>query len=253
MKKYYRGNAIYDLIESTYNFRYTSENLWILVYGNREADPKVILLLSGYSKDDYESKSLTTKESEMLIYTEQISHKSGVPFLYVRFNGDASKLTDVKIMVTGKFKTISTDEYRNILVGFGIQQNNRSCSKPINSQASNVYHLWQKDCGLDIITSDIDLMYVDSELDITDVYELKRSYIPMDDWAPYSNDFNNFILLSKLFEPCKINFYILFNQYQKFPYVDDINKLKIYKVTCDGKLNLENQGIKDLADFLLRK
>ena len=84
MSEYYRGNAIYDLIESTHNFRYTTENLWILVYGNRDCDPKVILLLSAYKNENYESKTLTPKESEIMIYTEQISHKSGVPFIYFR-------------------------------------------------------------------------------------------------------------------------------------------------------------------------
>ncbi len=130
MAQYYKSNAIYDLIESTRNFRYTTENLWILIYGNRDCDPKVILLLSGYCNDDYESKTLTTKESEMMIYTEQLSYKSGVPFLYVRFNQDAKILSDVKIMVGGRFKSISLAEYVNILVGFGIQKTDSDRKTP---------------------------------------------------------------------------------------------------------------------------
>ena len=251
MTKYYKGNAIYNLIESTHKFRYATENLWILVYGNRDCDPKVILLLSGYSVDEYESKTLNTKESEMLIYTEQISHKSKVPFIYVRFNKDSDVLSEVKIMVAGRFRSIDLDEYSNILVGHGIQKNDLACKKPINSRASNVYHKWQIQCGLDITTSDIDLMRVSSDLDITDIYELKRSYIPMEKWEPYREDYNNFILLRKLLSSCNINFYIIFNQYHKNPYVEDIHKVKLYKVEYTDKLNIKNLGVSDISDFLL--
>ena len=251
MSEYYRGNAIYDLIESTHNFRYTTENLWILVYGNRDCDPKVILLLSAYKNENYESKTLTPKESEIMIYTEQISHKSGVPFIYVRFNNDSEKLNEVKIMMNGRFKSISLDEYVNVLIGFGIQKNSQSCKKPINSHASNLYHLWQVNCGLDITTSDIDLMRVNSELEITEVYELKRSFISIEKWEPYSADFNNFILLSKLFTRCGVSFYIMFNQYQKSPFKDDIEKVKLYKVIYEKELKIINLGILNISSFFL--
>lgn len=251
MTKYYKGNSIYELIESTHNFRYASDDLWILVYGNRECDPKVILLLSEYSENEFESETLKTKESEIMIYTEQISHRSGVPFLYVRFNKDASQLKEVKIMMSGKFRSISLEEYTNILVGYGIQKDNLVSKKPINSHASNVYHLWQINSGLDIITSDIDLMHINSNMDITDVYELKRSYIDINKWEPFPADFNNFILLSKLFNKSNINFYIMFNQYHKLPYVDDIKVVKLYKVKFEDKLVIESLGKLDISDFLL--
>jgi hypothetical protein len=251
MDNFYKGNAIYNLIESTHSFRFTNENLWIVVYGNREAEPKVLILLSGYSNNDYESNTLTTKESEMLIYTKQISNKSKVPFLYVRYNYDSKKLYSLKIMVSDKINTVTMEEFVKILVGYGIQKNNRGSYKPINSKASNIYHLWQVNCGLDIITSDIDLMRVNSNLDITDVFELKRSFISIDKWEPFSNDYNNFILLSKLFNPCKIRFYLLFNQYYKAPYFDDINKLKVFKLSFENKLFIENYGLYTLSNFLL--
>ena len=251
MQKFYTGNAIYSLLDSAKNYKYTAENLWILVYGNRDCDPKVILLLSGYENEMYEHKALKQEESEIMIYAEQISKKSGVPMLYVRFNKDLPQINEVQIMVNGRFKKISLEEYTNILTGYGILKNNQSCKKPINSKASNVYHLWQINCGLDITTSDIDLIKIDDNLEITEVYELKRSTIKMEEWEPFSNDFNNFILLSKLLSKCKINFFIMFNEYRKNPFYDDISKFKLYKVTYDEKLNLENIGNKTLIEFFL--
>lgn len=253
MQKFYTGNAIYQLLDSTKNYKYTAENLWILVYGNRDCEPKVILLLSGYENSIYESKSLKQEESEIMIYAEQISKRSGVPMLYVRFNKDLPKINEVQIMVNGRFKKISLDEYTEILTGFGILKNNIGCKKPINSKASNVYHLWQINCGLDITTSDIDLIKIDDNLDITDVYELKRSTIKMDEWEPFSNDYNNFILLSKLLSKCNINFYIMFNEYRKTPFYDDISMFKFYKVNYNKQLILENLGKKSLLDFFLEK
>jgi hypothetical protein len=252
MANYYKGNAIYDLIKSTQNFLYTSDNLWILIYGNSDYDPKVILLLSGYSTLDYESTSLSTKESETLIYTQQLSKRSSIPFLYVRFNQDLHVLKEVKTMVSGRFQSINLDQYVNILIGFGIHKNNQRSKKPINSLASNVYHNWQFSCGLDITTSDIDLLHVDSNFNITHAFELKRSFIAIEKWEPYPADYGNFILLSKLFKSCAIEFLILFNQYHKVPFLDDITKVKIYNVKYEKKLSLDYLGLMNISDFFLR-
>lgn len=252
MQNFYSGNAIYRLLDSAQNFKYTTENSWILVYGSRECEPKVILLLSAYENELYESKTLRQEESEIMIYVEQLSKKSGVPMLYVRFNKDSTKTIDVQIMINGRFKKINMDEYTDILTSFGIVKNNTNCKKPINSKASNVYHLWQINCGLDITTSDIDLIKINDNMDIIDVYELKRSTIKMDEWEPYSNDFNNFILLSKLLSKCKINFYILFNEYHKNPFYDDISLFKLYEVSYTDKLNLKKLGKVTLLDFFLK-
>lgn len=251
MSKFYTGNAIYNLIESTQNFKYTSDNLWLLVYGDRKCEPKIIICLSGYSKEEYKNETLNEKELEMFYYANQISKKSKVPFLYVRFNKDDNSLKEVVIIETEKFKTISLEDYINILIKTGIQKHNQSSKKPINSKASNVYHLWQINSGLDIITSDIDLMYVNSGMEIKNVYELKRSYITMDKWKPYPADYNNFILLSKLFIPCDINFYIMFNQYYKDPYKDDIRLVKLFKVEYRNELIIEDLGESHITDFLL--
>lgn len=95
MSEYYRGNAIYDLIESTHNFHYTTENFWILVYGNRDCDSKVILLLSAYKNENYESNANTKRVGNNDIYRTN-SHKSVVPFIYVRFNVSVNDFDVIK-------------------------------------------------------------------------------------------------------------------------------------------------------------
>src|SRR5690554_4865851 len=131
MSKFYTGNAIYKLIESTQNFKYTSDNLWLLVYGDRKCEPKIIIVLSGYSKEEYKNESLNEKELEMFYYANQISKKSKVPFLYVRFNKDNNSLKEVVIIEMEKLKTISLEDYINILIKTGIQKHNQSSKKPI--------------------------------------------------------------------------------------------------------------------------
>ncbi|HZJ89376.1 MAG TPA: hypothetical protein VFD05_01660 [Bacilli bacterium] len=251
MTKYYSGNSIINLISSVQKLKYPPENIWILVYGNRKCDPKVILLLSGYSRNDYNSMKLNRAEKGMLFYVKQLSERTGVPYIYVRFNRDETNISEVYTLKREKLIRIKLDKYIEKIESFGIERSYQASKKPINSKASNSYHLWQINSGLDIITTDIDLMRVNQDLQITEVYELKRSTLDIDKWKPYPADFNNFIMLSKLLNKAQIKFYILFNQYRKEPFVDDIKTIKLYEVMHDEKLEIKFIVKQNISDFLL--
>lgn len=228
---FYRRNSFVDILENAKSYKILKEGQWLLVYGDRENKPKVLIYLSEYDNLNYENRSLKHDESEFLLYTEKLSKISNIPYLYVRFNKDFQILNEVMIMEHGRFLKLTIDEYKEIIIRYGIIKNNKISKKQINSKASSVYHVWQMNCGLDITTSDIDLFKVDKDSNILEILELKRSIIKMDDWEPFVADYNNFRLISNVIYQTNISFYIIFNDYYKKPvYYDDPSLLKIYKV-----------------------
>ena len=247
---FYKGNAIYDLIKSVNNFYHTDKNSWILLYGDSNFNPKVILFLSGYSNLDYESKTLSYSEGVTKTLCENLSQKSKIPFLYVRFNQDKGWLDELIIYKSNEFIKMNINDYVNLLVSFGLDKSSVGSTKQINSRASSIYHIWQFNCGLNIKTSDIDLLYIEDKL-IKYVFELKRSFISLDRWKPFLEDYNNFILLSKFLKKCDIKLFILFNNYVKQPYKDDISSVKIFRIEYDRDLIINELGLHTIHDFLI--
>lgn len=56
-----------------------------------------------------------------------------------------------------------------------------------------------------MIVADIDLIRYQGE-EIREIIELKRSYIDIEKWEPYKQDYKNFILLSKLARRRELDF-----------------------------------------------
>lgn len=252
---YYVGNAFYDYIDKKFdNFVYAKENIWLLVYGNKKCEPKVIIVLSALSKEQYECEEYSKEENDIIFYASQISQKSGIPWIYVSFVKDETVLTKTKINCPSlgyKFKELTPDELADVYRGFGLFIVNQQSAKTINKQYSNVYQKWQMTIGYGLTGSDIDLMKLKGNI-IQSVYELKRSFISIEKWAPYPADFHNFILLSKLFNLCGIKFYIVYNHRQEKPFFDDISKIKVYKIDAREKYFYSLEGIFSTEEFFKR-
>lgn len=249
---YYIGNAFYDYVDKKMdNFVYAKENLWLLVYGNKRCEPKVIIVLSALDKESYKAEKFSPAETEIVYYATQISEKSGIPWIYVSFIKDEKKLSKVKVYSPKKdllYKEISPDELAEIYKSFDLFIVKKESGKTINKQYSNVYQKWQMTIGYGLTGSDIDIMKV-KKGNIESVYELKRSHIAIEKWRPYPADFHNFVLLSKLFLKCGIKFYIVYNYRKETPFFDDISKLKVYKIDASKRNFYEEIGIFSTNEF----
>lgn len=253
--KYYIGNNIYSFIEKVNSFHFTREHFWPLIYGDRNIEPKVIIALSAYNSSDYHSTSLTPYEERMIFYIKQLSERTSVPWIYVRFDKDATVLQNV-ITYDGKGNLICIDlnEYCSFLQTFGLPCSNyyeHKATKEFNTGGpSNVYQIWQMKNGNGIVSSDIDLWRTDENGIIKSVFELKRSFIELESWIPYEADYNNFILVKKLLAKASIVFYIVYNHRINNPYFDDIHKLKVFKVNWfNSTLSFEKPILFTLDDF----
>lgn len=253
---YYIGNAFYDYVEKKYtDYVFAKENIWLIVYGNKRCEPKVILVLSALDKNQYESDKLIQRETEMIYYAQQLSERSGIPWIYVSFVADAKELKKVKVICPSlkkNFEELTPQELADVYKGFGLFITEAPSGKTINKQYSNVYQKWQMSIGKGLTGSDIDIMRLEKG-NIKSVYELKRSHIKIDFWRPYPADFHNFILLSKLFIQCGIDFYIVYNYRKEDPFLDDISKLKVYSINAKERNFYNLLGIYDLEDFLKMK
>lgn len=255
-KDYYIGNAIYDYVEKNHNdYVFAKENIWLIVYGNKRCEPKVILVLSALTKEQYLCNKLLPHETEMIYYAQQLSERSQIPWIYVSFICDSKELKRVKVISSKlgmNFEEMSPDKLADIYRSFGLFIVEQPSGKTINKQYSNVYQIWQMSIGKGLTGSDIDLLRLEKGI-IKSVYELKRSHIPINSWKPYPADFHNFVLLSKLFILCKIDFYIVYNYRKESPFLDDISKLKVYSIDASKKNFYELLGVFDLEAFFKLK
>lgn len=251
--KYYTENALYSYITQNCDksFFYLSKNRWMIVYGNGNLQPKVLIYLAGLSDKEYNSNLIKYSDHENMKTVEKIAFDVNLPFMFVGFNENADKMTEVKIIDKDNddFKTITTDELLNVYKSYGLFIDKSSSVKEINKSYSNVYQMWQISLGGRLVVSDIDLIKFENERAIF-VFELKRSKIALDKWKPYPADYNNFKLISNVFAKSNTNFYIVYNYRQEYPFKDDISKLKIFKVNNDANNFIEFDGYYTLESFL---
>lgn len=106
-----------------------------------------------------------------------------------------------------------------------------------------------------MVVADIDLIRYQREMP-REIIELKRSYINIEKWEPYKQDYKNFILLSKLAERRQLDFFIVYNHRTKTPFYDDISRLKIFEF--DHRMQpycrfLGYESIHQFAECMIKK
>lgn len=226
--KYYAGNGVYDfLIKNGYqdSFFWTSGNLWLLVYGDEDNEPKVLTVAS----ENALNVKVTDEERMAVHVAQQIAAGIGVPVNYVRFDPN-KPIERVRYWETGmrKIPVISSSDLRGRFSRFGLRMNEKAAGKRINDRSSSPYHEWQRaHMGASVVVSDIDLLRLEEGIPV-EIIELKRSYIALEKWKPYPEDHNNFELISKLARKRGLGFYIVYNRRTKTPFFDDVSRLKIY-------------------------
>ena len=244
---YYQGNALYEMIErqKRTDFVYSVHNSWQLVYGDKNGTPILILFVKSVNSLN-NSFSKTDKDSIRLL--KHAADTGNLPFMTLLFDGNKKEINNV--VINGeKISLISlANLFRNL--GLPIQTNNTT-QKAINDKPSSAYHNWQRmNLGNSLIVSDIDLWKVTKEGKPIRIYELKRSYIPLDKWTPFKADYNNFRLISNFCNLTNISFKIVYNRREKYPvFHDDISLLKVFDVNFSRSNPILLEGVYTLDKF----
>ena len=229
MLDYYAGNGIYNyLIECDHRdeFYWTSGNMWLLVYGNEDYEPNVVTIAS----ENMLSPNFIDVEKRAIKVARKITEGTDIPINFIRFSPN-KRIESVQYWETGmkNLPEITSGELKNRFMAYGLKMNQLSANKSINDKSSSLYHDWQRqNLGNSVIVADIDLIRLDGDAP-REILELKRSYISMESWNPYVQDYNSFLLLSKLAKKRQLAFYIIYNHRTKNPFYDDVSRLKVFE------------------------
>jgi hypothetical protein len=250
---YYKGNALYSHIDTnnitTHDF--VSGNMWQLVYGDNTCNPKLLVLAIGSTTNDYNG-AFSDKEKKAFDLLQLLSKKSGVPLKIVKFNAEAASVENVIVYddLEQKGRSLSMEELSNMFKSYGLPVSNTQTAKYVNDMTSSAYHNWQRSSlGRELTVSDIDLWKLNDDGSINSIYELKRSFISIEKWNPYPDDYRNFQLISNLANLSSIAFKIAYNVRQTNPFKEDISTIKVFNVDFSKKPPISFQGVYDTNKF----
>ena len=82
------------------------------------------------------------------------------------------------------------------------------------------------------------------------IYELKRSFFPLEQWEPYRRDYPNFRLLRRFADLAGMDLRIVYNQRTKQPFLDDVSCLRLFSFDL-AQDRAADEGIVTLEDFCL--
>lgn len=229
---YYNGNAIYNYIKENklQNFEYQIGDIWQLVYGDKDSQPKLLMVVSA-KKSEETLSVLSFKENQAYSRMLELSKSSGLPLLFMRFNKESTDLNEFYIFnQDGSWQQQSATEFKVLLSTYELPINFNVTDKSINSEISSNYQEWQRNnLGNNIKVIDLDLFKLDDNKKISAIYELKRSFIKIEIWKPFPNDFNNFKMLFNLGNACNIPVFIAYNEKPKFK-EEDISKILVLQI-----------------------
>lgn len=246
---YYVGNGIYDfLIECDHkeDFFWTSGNMWLLTYGNEDYEPKVVTVAS----ENQLGIKTTEAEQAAVRVARKVTEGTGIPVNFIRFAPEHS-IETVQYWEPGmrSIPEITSGDLKNRFVQYGLRMNQLQAQKSINDKSSSPYHDWQRaNMGSSVIVADIDLLRFNGDTP-TEILELKRSYISMDEWEPYKQDYKNFLLISKLARKRNLGFYIIYNHRTKDPFFDDISRLKVFEFDHRMQTYCRLMGYRTIQQF----
>lgn len=242
MNRYYSSNALYEQLEGSgsHEFYWAVGNSWALVYGDTRGIPKLVVFASGTSIEELDDLGKERIQSTLALAGE-LARRAGLPFGTIEFDDRAGEISEVLL----NKKIVNLDELKMWFAKYGLAVKRNEGGPPlkaINDASSSAYHKWQRSVLGQITVTDIDLVRVDAKnSEPKAIYELKRSYIPLDSWAPFRADYSNFNLASAFAGMSKVNFFIVYNVRHKAPkFFDDVSRLRIFSYS-------DQAGAKSLA------
>lgn len=250
--EYYKSNALYEYINAKklLQFRFVVGNAWQLVYGDNKCRPLVLIFAVGVPMAQIDNLP-DQNERDAFNLLNIVAVKSSIPIRYVRFAYDLTEVEDVRVS-DGSFtySSLRMLELSSLFASFGLPVSDTKTAKYLNDKTSSAYHKWQRSSlGAALTVSDIDLWRLSRTGNPETVYELKRSYIELNKWKPYTDDYRNFMLISNLCNKAELQFKIIYNQRIKTPFEDKIDRLKIFKVDFSTTTPIAEEGIITLDEL----
>lgn len=228
MVKHYSGNAIYNFINAKklQNYLTFAEKEWLLLYGSSDCIPK---LMAYVIEIDSLSDEISDKNKRNGNLSFRFAQKVGIPIVIVRFVANDDTL---QVYWKNNWKVTTYSGLADIFNQFGLLKDGDT-GKDVNRYLSSRYHKWQRETLGAIIVSDFDLLELDESGNVIKLFELKRSYIDIEEWRPFEADYNNFSLLTNLLLQTDVDFYIIYNQFKDK--VDYIDKVALFEVEKGGQ------------------
>lgn len=230
-ENYYQTNAIYEYIEKNKLPGYTlaKENIWLMVYGDPESIPRLLLVISAVPEERYENMDITPRERGVMELAARFAGKTRLEYRVVRYCQDWP-LDKVQYMeYPSRHAVIGINALKHLFERNGVKGDplpgGDETSKELNDRPASAFHIWQRKNLGNITASDIDLIAWKNRKPAR-IYELKRSYIALEKWQPYAQDFANFRLIARFAKKIGADFQIVYNRRTKNPYFDDIRRLK---------------------------
>lgn len=233
MNNYYKTNAIYVELEKrgSVPFVWTSGNAWILLYANSAASVRVVAFVTGKSTtksgEDQRLRLEAARATAVAMATA-----AGVPFAAIEFDDEAESIDSVTLNGIA----VSLDELKAWFAKAGLPVQGPTTSKTINDASSSAYHNWQRANLGAIKVSDIDLVRLAPKTKAaTEIFELKRSFIALEKWKPYTVDYQNFNVLADLATRVGVRLTIAYNvRVTKPVFVDDAARISLFAYSRDA-------------------
>lgn len=151
----------------------------------------------------------------------------------------------------GNFANIPLPELAKKLQSFHWEMNRHPTKKAINSESSSACMNWQRrNLGNRMIAVEIDMFKISRQDVIERFSELKRSYFTLNQWRPFSVDYNNFRVVSKLAQMSDIQFDIVYNRKTKNPCFDDPSQVRVVHVHDDQDIVISDGRCMTIHDFM---
>ncbi len=255
MSEYYTGNGIYEYLagcREKENFYWTSGNMWLLVYGDKKHNPKVVTVAS--QRSFQYGRKLSKNEQQAMQTAQRIADAAEIPVNFIRFEPE-KRIQEVEYWEDGMADIfrISSENLKERFESCGLTMNLCRVQKAINDRSSSPYHEWQRThMGSSVVAADMDLIRLQRGKP-TEILELKRSYIHLTNWTPYKEDYENFYLLSSLAKRSGLKFYIVYNRRIKDPYKDDISRLKLFAFDHSRTIPCRFLSYKTIEEFTAGK
>ncbi len=224
----YNGNAIYDyIIENDLDYFFCVENEWILVYGNAQSIPRLVVYVSKVN-DIY--SSISADENVSINRSNSLANNLNLPFVCVRFMSNSDV---VLVWESGDidWQRLTYDQLRDLFENYGVVRPGTP-RKRVNQYVSSPYHDWQRQNLGSITVSDFDLVKYRNGV-VEEIIELKRSKKSLREWVPYTDDYPNFALLLNAIVCSRrdIPFTLYYNLMHDGPAgrrIEDISQIKVF-------------------------
>ena len=253
--QYYDTNDVYERLQAygpDVPFVWVSGNAWIVAYADAGEVMRILAFVTGRSTDSANGDELTRLQSARRV-AGRLANAANVPFADIWFDDTVDEIDSVRLNGT----EINLTGLRRWFAGSGLPVNDSAPAKSINRQASSAYHDWQRAHLGTIKVTDIDLLRMDRTTDrIEAIYELKRSYIGLDQWKPFPDDFTNFNIASGLATAVGARFRIVYNVFHREdrgtgrPRVDDASQVSTFSYSRSEGGTTRLLGTMNFEDFV---